>query len=224
IPSSPMATPSVPAGTLIHSRDSPYARRVRIVLAELGLPYDSRLHPTVFAIADLAGINPNLRIPVWQDDRGTLFDSGLIVEYLLTCYGAQAPGGPPSEARPPLARSMRRAESGWADAMLLATLDGLTDAGFLLRQLALSGVDEEQVRYLRRVRQRIPSALDWLEAQATPAGFVPGTFSAPDVWLVCALEWAQFRGTYSWRGRPKLEAIVARYAARPSVSGSAHPQ
>jgi len=215
-----MATQPVPAGTLIHSRDSPYARRVRSVLAELGLAYDSRLHPSVYAIADLAGLNPNLRIPVWQDDRGTLFDSSLIVDYLLSRYGAQAPGG----AAPPLARAMRRPEMGWADAKLLTTLDGLSDAGFLLRQLALSGVDEESVRYLRRVRQRIPSALDWLEEQATPAGFVPGTFSMPDIWLICALEWAEFRGTYAWRDRPKLEAIVARYAARPSVAGSAHPQ
>ncbi|MFI5399838.1 MAG: glutathione S-transferase family protein [SAR324 cluster bacterium] len=215
-----MATPSVPVGTLIHSRDSPFARRVRIVLAELGLPYDSRLHPTVYAIPDLAGLNPNLRIPVWQDDRGTLFDSSLIVDYLLTRYGAQASGS----ATPPLARSMRRAELSWADAKLLTALDDLSDAGFLLRQLGLSGVDEERVRYLRWVRQRIPSTLDWLEAQATPAGFVPGTFSVPDVWLICALEWAEFRGTYSWRGRPKLEAIQERYAARPSVAGSAHPQ
>lgn len=221
-----MATRSTPAGTLIHSRDSPYARRVRIVLAELGLSYDSRLHPTVYAIPELAALAPTLRIPVWQDDQGTLFDSGLIVEYLLSRYGAGAAGDAPRSAGvlPPLARALRRPERLWADGKLLATVDDLTDAGFLLRQLALSGVEEEAVRYLQRVRQRIASTLDWLEAQAAPQGFLPGVFSMPDVWLVCALEWAEFRGTYAWRGRPKLEAMMARLAARPSVAATAHEE
>jgi glutathione S-transferase len=221
---SAMATRSVPVGTLIHSRDSPYARRVRIVLAELGLPYDSRLHPTVYAIADLEGLAPTLRVPVWRDDQGTLFDSALIVEYLLSRYGEPASGGAQASSgtEPPLARVLRRPEQRWADGKLLATLDDLMDAGFLLRQLALSGVEEEGVRYLLRVRQRIATTLNWLEAQATPAGFIPGSFSLPDVWLVCALEWAAFRGTYPWRDRAKLAAIVERAAQRPSVAGTAH--
>jgi glutathione S-transferase len=242
-----MATRSTSVGTLIHSRDSPYARRVRIVLAELGLPYASQLHPTVYAIPDLEALAPTLRVPVWQDDHGTVFDSGLIVEYLLSRYGTpdsgggSVPGGgsapgdsapgsgpPPGDAYasggalPPLARALRRPEHPWADGKLLATLGDLMDAGFLLRQLALSGVEEEHVRYLQRVRQRIASALNWLEGRATPAGFVPGTFSLPDVWLVCALAWAEFRGTYAWRGRPTLEALMARLATRPSVAETAH--
>ena len=231
-----MTPHSTPVGTLIHSRDSPYARRVRIVLAELGLSYDSQLHPTVYAIPDLEGLAPTLRIPVWRDDQGTLFDSGLIVEYLLSRYGATsegalsagslpAPGGKDAASGgplPSLARALRRPEHPWADGKLLATLDDLTDAGFLLRQLALSGVEEDAVRYLLRVRQRIASALNWLEAQATPAGFVPGSFSVPDVWLVCALEWAAFRGIYAWRDRPTLEALRERLAARPSVAATAH--
>ena len=209
------------AGILTHSRDSPYTRRVRIVLAELGIAYESRLHPSVYAIDGLQQLNPNLRIPVWQDDQGVLFDSMLIVEYLLQRYGPAVPPAAP-EGAPGLAPWLRRSEAPWADGKLLATLEDLTDAGFLLRQLSLSGVEEQQVRYLQRVRQRIPATLHWLEAQATPEGFVPGWFGLPDVWLIAALEWAEFRGMYAWRHYPNLSAIVERAKARPSVAGTAH--
>ncbi len=209
---------TVAKGTLIHSQDSPYARRVRIVLAELQLPYENDLRPSVYGMTDLGALNPNLKVPVWMDPGGTLFESNLIIEYLLARYPAEDPVGAPL----PMAPWLRRADAPWEDGKLLATLDSMTDAGFLLRQLQQNGVDTHAVPYLKRERERIERELDWLDAQATPDGFVPGWFSIPDVNLICALSWAEFRGIYAWQGRPRLEAILRRHRDRPSVAFTRH--
>jgi glutathione S-transferase len=204
-------------GKLIHSQHSPYARRVRIVLAELHLPYESDLRPSVYTMTELGDLNPNLMLPVWTDGAGTVFESNLIVEYLLTQYPAEDPDG-----ALPMTPWLRRPDAAWQDGKLLATLDSMTDAGFLLRQLQQNGVDVNTVPYLRREQERIQRELDWLEAQVTPQGFAPGWFSIPDINLICALEWAEFRGQYAWRGRPKLEAVLRLHGDRPSVAGSRH--
>ncbi len=68
-----------------------------------------------------------------------------------------------------------------------------------------------------RQHERIRSCLDWLDARATPEGFIPGLFSIQDIALICPLMWNQARNDIPWRGRANLEAIVARNAERPSV-------
>lgn len=200
-------------GTLIHSQDSPYARRVRIVLAELQLPYESDLRSSVYGMTDLGALNPNLKVPVWTDAGGTVFESNLIIEYLVTRYPAQEP----VSATLPMTPWLRHADAPWEDGKVLATLDTMTDAGFLLRQLQQNGVDVNAVPYLKREQERIQRELDWLDAQATADGFVPGWFSIPDINLICALAWADFRQAFTWRGRPRLEAILRLHRDRPSV-------
>ena len=77
-------------GKLIHSQDSPYARRVRIVLAELHLPYESDLRPSVYAMTELGDLNPNLKLPVWTDGAGTVFESNLIARLFDPCVRSKS--------------------------------------------------------------------------------------------------------------------------------------
>ncbi|HEX7926913.1 MAG TPA: glutathione S-transferase family protein [bacterium] len=209
---------SQPQGRLTRSLHSPYARRVQIVLTELGVVYADDLRSSVYEMTDLEAVNPNLKVPVWQDDRETLFESALIIEYLLQRH-SPAKGSP---GLAPLAPWLRRPDHLWEDGRRLATLESLSDAGFSLRQLQQNGVDLNGAPYLRREQERLQRELDWLESQATREGFVPGWFSIPDVMLVCTLAWAEFRGIYVWRGRPKLEAILALHNKRPSVMATVH--
>ena len=90
-----------------------------------------------------------------------------------------------------------------------------------LRQMKMSGFEPDQVAYLRRQRDRIDHCLDWLEQNATRDGFAPGEFSMMDVNLICALGNVDNHKSFEWRGRPTLEAIVARYSTRPSVKVTA---
>jgi glutathione S-transferase len=199
------------------SNATPYGRKVRIVLAELGLAYErDTAGASQRPIAELARLNPALRVPVLEADGRVLCESNLIVEYLLATH----PGRPADAPAPPLAPALARPERPWDDRALLGALDALLEATVNLRQLALSGVAAEQSRYLQRHQQRIVSLLDWLEPRAAPEGLLPGWFSIQDVSLVSALQFGERFGVFAWRGRPRLEALIARLDARPSVAAT----
>jgi glutathione S-transferase len=202
---------------LYHSYLSPYARRVLIVLAEKGLKHEREKHMFAREFAGLSSINPCLLLPVFIDGDIHLWGSNLIVEYLLKTYPDIASGGP----EPPLARAMTRPDHHWEDARILATLETMTDSIMNLRQMKMSGIEPNQVAYLRRQRDRIDLCLDWLETKATADGFAPGEFSIMDLNLICALGNVDNHKSFEWRGRPTLEAIVVRYSERPSVKSTA---
>ena len=68
---------------LIGSHTSPYARKVRIVLAEKKIEYDFVLDSPWAADSKVPDINPLGKIPVLVlDDETPLFDSRVIVEYI----------------------------------------------------------------------------------------------------------------------------------------------
>jgi len=202
---------------LIYSNASPFARKVRVVLAEKGLDYEGdasghRGKP----VAEIAKVNPNLVIPVFYDGDLTLFESNLILEYLLQTY----PDTPASGAEPPLAPALTRPKHHWRDAKILATLETMAGAMVNLRHLTVDGVDARQAPYLGRHADRIQSCLDWLEEEATYEGFCPGLFSIQDLNLICHLEFASFRNIFPWHGRPRLEAIVALHGRRPALEAT----
>ena len=201
---------------LYHSYLSPYARRVLIVLTEKGLEYETEKHTFARQFADLASINPCLLLPVFIDGNVHLWGSNLIIEYLLTTY----PDVPAGSPEPAIAATMTRPDHHWHDARVLATLETVTDSIMNLRQMKMSGFEPNNVTYLRRQRDRIDLCLNWLEKEATRAGFAPGIFSIMDLNLICALGNVDNHKTFDWRGRPTLEAIVANYADRPSVKST----
>jgi len=198
---------------LYHSYLSPYARRVLIVLAEKGLEYKSHKHKFAREFEGLSAINPCLLLPVYIDDAVHLWGSNLIVEYLLKTY----PGAPTGSPEPPLASTMTRPDHHWEDARILATLETMTDSIMNLRQMKMSGLEPNDVVYLQRQRNRIDICLDWLDKSATREGFAPGVFSIMDLNLLCALGNVDNQKSFEWRGRPTLEAIVARYSERLAV-------
>jgi glutathione S-transferase len=201
---------------LLFSPNSPYARKVRIVLAEKALEFQPQIVDTAKLPEGFPRTNPNLRIPVLVDGERTVFESNLILDYLLRTY----PATPPGASAPPLAATMTRPERHWDDSLITITIETMLDTGLNLFQLTRDGVQVEPVPYLRKELSRTQACLDWLEARATPEGFVPGQFSIQDLNLVCALQWADFRKPFPWRGRAKLERIVAKYAERPSVKAT----
>ena len=202
------------------SNVTPYGRKVRIVLAELGLGYERDLTGAAQRPTDeLARLNPALRVPILEDGGQVLFESTLIIEYLLSRH----PGRSADAPAPPLAGALTRPAQHWEDRMLQGVLDALLESTANLRQLALSGIQPEQSSYLQRQQERIRCILDWLEPRADAAGLLPGLFSVQDVTLACALEFGEGFAIFPWRGRPRLEALHARLAARPSVAGTRLP-
>lgn len=208
---------------LLYTLGSPFARKIRIALAEKGVEYESDIERgSNRATPEFSALNPNRTIPVMIDGDVTLFESNVILEYVLQKYPKNAPDSP----KPPLAATLTRPAQHWEDVKTLTILDAVGDIIVNMRSFKSSGVDVENVDYGKRQQARFNSCIDWLEKRATREGFVPGTFSFQDINLICPLGYlderaTNLKGILEWRGRPKLEAIVDRWAERPSVSSTA---
>lgn len=70
---------------LLASLTSPYARKVRVVMAEKKLDYELILEDVWADDSDILKHNPLGKVPcLIMDDQASLFDSRVIVEYLDT--------------------------------------------------------------------------------------------------------------------------------------------
>ena len=198
--------------TLYYGAISPYTRKVRIMLAELGVSFETEQTDLSNPTAEFLAVNPNRRIPALSDGGVHLFESNLILDYLLQRYFKAGLG------EPPLSPQMVRPEHRWEDLKILNTIETTLDSGLNLFQFGKENYGVDQSAYLKAEQRRITSNLDWLEQRATPQGFVPGEMSVLDLNLICTLEWADFRKPFDWSGRPKLKAIVDYYKDREAIS------
>lgn len=195
---------------LYYSQGSPFARKVRIVLIEKGLAFESDIAPRLRQPGELPA--PGMAVPVLQDGDLALWESDIIVDYLL-----QTTPNPTAPAEPPLAPFAARPDHSWQDKLTLATLATYGSTAVNLFLMNRDGVTPENSDYMTRQRTRIDQCLDWLEQQATPEGFAPGYFSLMDIAFICNATFAETRPMLPWRGRPALEALYDRHQNRPSI-------
>jgi glutathione S-transferase len=203
---------------LFFTTGSPFARAVRIVLVEKGLEFEREETFTTPSVEERAKVAPTLQVPTLVDGSLTLWDSAVIIDYLMSSYpGASAP-----EGMDPLATDYVRATESWHDKLVLATLQTFGVSTTTVSQLQWSGIRHEENGHAARCVLRNQHLLDWFEAQLTDAGdaFVPGVISAQDIVLTCICQFIETRPLrLSWRapGRPKLASLVARMERRPSL-------
>lgn len=198
---------------LLYSNGSPYARRVRVVMIEKGLGFDSDVNDALRPISEIQSHNPALQVPVLYDGDRHLFGSNLILQYLYEQY----PGSTPPESGPPLAPTITRPERHWDDMQILTAIESMADTLVGLRLLLVGG--DVDVPYVRRQRVRIVSCLDWLEERITSVGFWPEFFSVMDINLMFPLLYGEMRSTFDYRtGQwPKIASMVDRWESRPSL-------
>ncbi len=82
--------------TLYDVKDSPHARKVRLLAAELGVPLhkvarDPRIGET--RSADFLAKNPNGKVPTLEDDGFVLWESPAILKYLAAKHPESGLGG-----------------------------------------------------------------------------------------------------------------------------------
>jgi glutathione S-transferase len=159
-------------------------------------------------------------VPVLVDGDITLFESNLIIDYLLKTY----PENPPDMPQPPLVTSLTRPDRYWEDAKALAILETLGNSIANFKLMRDEGATPGRFPYLQRHLTRIESCLDWLEERATAEGFVPGWFSIMDINLICPIMYAEKRKIIELQGRPKLQSIIARFSDRPSIALTPVPE
>jgi glutathione S-transferase len=105
---------------LYHGWRSSASRRVRLVLAEKGLAYESRIVDMVKGeqhTPQYLALNPNGVVPTLVHDSKVLYESSVIAEYLDDCFPA-----PPIRPADPYARAVMRNFVRWIDEHCLPKL------------------------------------------------------------------------------------------------------
>jgi glutathione S-transferase len=203
---------------LYFSNGSPFARKVRIVLAEKGLAFESDIDNGLRAEGSLP--SPTLAVPVLEDGSVCLWESDLIIDYLLRTY-PEARQPTTDAVNPPLAPWLARPEQHWQDMATLATIASCAESLVNLRLMQSDGLTPANSDYLARQRLRVERCLDWLEDRVTEEGFAPGWLSIMDIAFICPIVFCETRGVMPWRGRKRLETLVDRHQSRPSFLATA---
>jgi len=190
---------------LIASDTSPYARKIRIVLAERHLEAEWVAENVWAADTKIQLYNPLGKIPVLILDDGTvLYDSRVIVEYL--------DGVTPGSRLIPDNNRDRAMVKRWE-----ALGDGIADAGVAIFLERKRPIDAQSSDWIIRQFGKIESAIAAAARELGERKFCHAeTFSLADIALACGLLWLEMRlPEVKWRETyPNLAAWMAKIEAR----------
>jgi glutathione S-transferase len=191
---------------LRYSAASPFARKVRVAAAEVGLSDCIELAPCdVWASgSDIVVDNPLGKVPVLIAEQGTFVGSTLCCEYLDSLHEGQK------------LIPMRPAER-WRVLQLHALADGIMEAAVARLTEALRRPPQfVYTDFLERQWQKIRRTLHVIEVRTEPLG---ETVNIASITLGCALGYLDFRlPELDWRREhPGIAAWNEIFAARPSM-------
>ncbi len=194
---------------LIASKTSPYARKVRVVLAEKRIDFEFVEENAWNADTTVHQFNPLNKVPVLVlDDGMPLFDSRVITEFL--------DGVSPVSRLFPESGRERIMVKRWE-----ALADGIADAGvavFLERKRPGSPDGEA---WIARQRAKVDAGLAMAARDLGDKDFCHGVgLTVADISLACALFWLEFRlPEIDWRKQyPALAIWADRIGARASLA------
>jgi glutathione S-transferase len=156
-----------PVITIIGSYVSPYVRKVLACLALKQLDY--RIDPIApfYGDDEFARLSPLRRVPVLIDDRVTLCDSTVIVQYLEDRYPDRYALHPPDVVDRARARWLEEyADTRVADVIVW----GVFHKAVL--EPGLWGKPRDLEAIARVMREDLPGVLDYLEGQVPAGGFL----------------------------------------------------
>jgi glutathione S-transferase len=199
---------------LIASLTSPYARKVRIALAEKKIEYVLSTENPWAPDNAVTGFNPLGKVPVLVLDDGTnLFDSRVIVEYLDTV-------SPVGRLIPEPSRQ-RIAVKRWE-----ALADGICDAAStIVLELRRPAVQQSR-EWVDRQRDKVVRGVRELATELDDKPWCNGeTYSLADIATGCALGYLDFRQPdIDWRtGNPNLARLAEKLAKRPAFAETVPP-
>ena len=200
---------------LYYSPNSPYARKARIIIHELGL--SARVECTAIQLpADAAfrAVNPLGKIPALVlDDGSAIYDSPVICEYLDTLGQGKFF---------PRATLFKEAQGRWRALTLQALGDGLADAVVRRNQEMRLAEDKQSTDVIRRQTAAI-------EASFAAADRASAKFAAEptigEISVCCAIGYLDLRNPNDgWRDRYReLARWLDGFSRRPSVEATKPP-
>jgi glutathione S-transferase len=199
---------------LIASYTSPYARKVRIALAEKKIEYDFVEESPWAAQTTVPNYNPLGKVPVLVlDDGTTLFDSRVIVEYLDTVS--------PVSRLIPEPNRQRIVVKRWE-----ALADGICDAAVAVVLESKRPIRQQHKDWLDRHRRKIDLGLKELGDELSEKAWCNGeAYSLADIATGCALAYLDLRhAAIDWRAAyPNLVKLTEKLAKRPSFAETVPP-
>jgi glutathione S-transferase len=201
-------------------KGSPFVRKVQVVLAEKGVPYEIEAVNIFPAPAWFSAINPAKRIPVLRDRSvgvegvaGTIPDSSAICAYLERKH--PEPALVPKDA-------FEHGRAIWFEEFAdseLAALIGLNLFRVTVVQRLL-GQEPDLERARRTYREKLPPLFDYLERELGDRAYLVGdAFSIADVAVATQVVNLHHAGGRVDPARwPRLAAFVERVHARESFA------
>ena len=199
---------------LIASLTSPYARKVRIALAEKKIEYDLIQESPWAAGTSVPSYNPLGKIPVLVlDDGTTLFDSRVIVEYLDTVS--------PVSRLIPEPKRQRIVVKRWE-----ALADGICDAAAAIVLENKRPETQRSSEWIDRQQQKVVLAVRELATELGDRTWCSGEgYSLADIATGCALGYLDLRQpSLDWRVQyPNLLKFAERLVKRRSFHDTVPP-
>ena len=162
---------------LYASATSPFARKVRVALSELGLAPQVQLVATnPIENREYRSVNPLAKIPALElDDGGVVYDSGVIVEYLDALDGRNL-----LIPQDPIARATELRRHALAD--------GILDAGVSIAFESRRPAEQQSADWIARWSKAITHG-----AAALAAELAPGEFGLAGITAAVAADYVAFR-------------------------------
>ncbi|MDP3277852.1 MAG: glutathione S-transferase N-terminal domain-containing protein [Deltaproteobacteria bacterium] len=193
---------------LYYTATSPYARKVLIVLHELGLSEQVSLEflrpSPMSADPVLSSVNPLNKIPTLVTEAGALYDSPVICEYLCSLVETQTLLPKSGAAR-------------WQTLRLQALADGIMDSAILVFYERMQRPKElHWAPWIDGQTQKALQGLDALEQEITQ---FEGTCELGQISAAAGLGWMLFRDVLGdiRTTRPRLFHWYDQFAQRPSM-------
>jgi glutathione S-transferase len=200
---------------LISATPSPYARKVRIALAEKGIPFELVTEVPWNSTTATPKYNPLEKLPVLVLEDGTgIYESDYILEWLEVKH----PSPPLVPADPDARLAARKLEvlcDGVCDAVVLTFFERLRK-------------ETASPEWLARQRRKIEGGVrEMARLVGTRAFAVGDSFSLGDIAVGTAMGYLRVRfAEFEWMHLyPDLDAYCQRLDARPSFAASVpYPQ
>jgi len=186
---------------------SHFTRKLRILLHELGVPFDFVRTPSLLeASTPSYGANPLMRIPTFVHDGTTVIESDHIARYIVERYDPVDRFA----VRTPSVAAMNR----------LAVLNGIMGHEVTLILARRGGLEDlDSVAYFRKLFQSIASGLAWLDRELDPEA---DGFDYVDIATICLWDHlAHYKLVPALDEHRRIAARAARFAGRDSVARTA---
>jgi glutathione S-transferase len=198
---------------------SPYVRRVRVLLAELRIPFERDAHGWQDPAPEFVAASPIQRVPMLDLGPGApvrhVFESRVIAQLL---YGLPHP---PPAGDPPFQDTLLDPSLALLDQNVLSVADAAQDSLVNVFLLEGDGIPAGQSSYLQRQVTRARGCLDSLEqTYRGKRTLTAGRLAYADVAVLSLLGWIRFRNRLDLALWPGLLAMEAALAERPSLAST----